>query len=58
MIALQATNSMVKLFFRFNSRLKNKKFLFELLTGELLFSHFRVTKVKLINEKISLNITV
>ena len=26
--------------------------------GELLFSHFRVTNVELINEKISLNITV
>ena len=48
---------MVKiLFFRFlvtNSRLKNKKFHFEVLTSmvALLFSHFRVTNVKLINEK-------
>ena len=50
---------MVKLlFFRFrvtaNSRLKNKK----VHMGALLFSHFRVTNVMLINEKISLNITV
>ena len=48
---------MIKLlFFRFrvtNSRLKNKKIHFELLTqwGALLFSDIRITNVKLINEK-------
>ena len=46
---------MVKLlFFRFrviNSRLKNKKLHFELLTRWLIFFHFRVRNVKLINEK-------
>ena len=54
---------MVKLlFFRFgvtNSRLKNKKIHFELLNRWVHFHcHFRVTNVKLINEKISLNMTV
>ena len=48
---------MVKLlFFRFqntNSRLKNNTTM-----GALLFCHFRVTNVKLINEKISLDVTV
>ena len=54
---------MVKiLFFRFrvtNSRLKNKKFYFDLLTWWVhFFCHIRVTNVKLINEKISLDIAV
>ena len=46
---------MVKLlFFRFrvtNTRFKIKKLHFELLTRWLIFVHFRVTNVKLINEK-------
>ena len=55
-----------------NSSLKNKKFHFELIIrrvqfyfltfnnskGTILFSHFRVTNAKLINEKISLIIAV
>ena len=55
---------MVKLlFFRFqftNSRSKNKKISFWVTNsmGALLFSHFRVTKMNLINEKKSLNISL
>ena len=54
---------MVKLlFFRFrvtNSRSKNKKnFWVTNSMGALLFSHFQVTKMKLINEKKSLNISL
>ena len=62
LVSLQVTNSMVKLLFccfRVTySRLKNKKIHSELLTRWLDFSHIRVMKVKLINEKNSLIITV
>ena len=61
-MSIRVTNSVVKLlFFRFrvtNSRFNNKKFHFELPTRWVhSFSHFRVTSVKLIYEKNSLNIT-
>ena len=55
---------MVKLsFFRFgvtNSKLKNKKTLLRVTNsmGALLFSHIRVTHVKLVNEKTYLIIAV
>ena len=63
-VTLRVTNSMAKLlFFRFwvtNSMLKNKisRRVTNLMMRALLFSHIRVTNVKLMSEKISEDITV